>query len=355
MNLEDGSSFPMKLMSILNKDAYQGIIEWLPHGNGFIILDKSRFSKEVLPLHFGKSKYTSFTRRLNRWKFMFRTLGNKKSLYFHPYFTKNNVKLCLNMRPKPQKKYSRGVVVQSSSSGSLINQQEIPSLTSATEPLRNGLNENDIMSKDTNVRYPQLARGPGRSAANSGYAHAPLPPLESGVNSLGGRIITPPQHYQSPARIATTAVPPRQAEPYYATTTVNGYPPYPQQSTTIVGSNIVQQPTTFITQNNSVLMPAHQMNVNMPTTTFLTQAPQPANNYMSYNPAVGNVHYMNIPSHSQISNIGHVPGLKSFVRMNATDLPTTNANVSAPMTMYPTKGGALDQRLQCAPPEASYR
>jgi hypothetical protein len=37
-------------------------------GQGFRILDKKRFEEEVLPRHFGqKSKFASFTRKLNRW------------------------------------------------------------------------------------------------------------------------------------------------------------------------------------------------------------------------------------------------------------------------------------------------
>jgi hypothetical protein len=35
---------------------------------GWIIRDKKRFASEVLPKHFAKqSKFTSFTRKLNRW------------------------------------------------------------------------------------------------------------------------------------------------------------------------------------------------------------------------------------------------------------------------------------------------
>lgn len=100
-------SFPMKLMDILNKDIYEGIIEWLPQGDGFIIHDKQRCADEVLPVHFGAvSKYASFTRRLNRWNFIFQQKGNKKALYFHPLFTRGKPSLCLNMRPKPQKNYN---------------------------------------------------------------------------------------------------------------------------------------------------------------------------------------------------------------------------------------------------------
>jgi hypothetical protein len=96
-------------MDILNGDKYQGIIQWLPNGDGFIIHDKQRCADEVLPYHFGSvSKYSSFTRRLNRWNFIFQQeKNNKKALYFHPLFVRANPSLCLNMRPRPQKNYSQ--------------------------------------------------------------------------------------------------------------------------------------------------------------------------------------------------------------------------------------------------------
>ena len=94
-------------MEILNEDCYKGIMEWLPDGSGFVILNKKRCQKEVLPLYFKLTKYSSFTRRLNRWNFMLRKHGHSKALYFHPFFTMTDPQLCLKMRPKPQKNYSR--------------------------------------------------------------------------------------------------------------------------------------------------------------------------------------------------------------------------------------------------------
>jgi hypothetical protein len=62
-------------MEILSTEPYAEIISWLPHGNGFHITDKKRFSDEVLPKYFKKSKFTSFTRKLNRWNFVRVTRG----------------------------------------------------------------------------------------------------------------------------------------------------------------------------------------------------------------------------------------------------------------------------------------
>lgn len=55
-------------MSILQDPNNAEILKWLDHGKGFIITDKKRFAAEILPKHFSrKSKFTSFTRKLNRW------------------------------------------------------------------------------------------------------------------------------------------------------------------------------------------------------------------------------------------------------------------------------------------------
>jgi len=56
------------MMEILSNEKYHDIITWLPHGRGFVILQKKRFANEIMPKFFNKrSKFTSFTRKLNRW------------------------------------------------------------------------------------------------------------------------------------------------------------------------------------------------------------------------------------------------------------------------------------------------
>lgn len=82
-------------------------ISWLPHGRGFIIKDKKRFAAEVLPKYFGESKYTSFTRRLNRWYFTIQAHGHKKASYYHPQFIRGDTRSCQEMIPAPQRKNSR--------------------------------------------------------------------------------------------------------------------------------------------------------------------------------------------------------------------------------------------------------
>jgi len=62
-------------MEILSQEKLSDIITWLPHGRGFVILQKKRFANEVMPKYFNKkSKFTSFTRKLNRWYVIFGVL-----------------------------------------------------------------------------------------------------------------------------------------------------------------------------------------------------------------------------------------------------------------------------------------
>jgi hypothetical protein len=84
-------------MEILGKEDFVEIIAWLPHGKGFVIRDKKRFGDEVLPKYFKKSKFTSFTRKLNRWNFVRVTRGSETGAYYHPLFRKDNHKLCSQM------------------------------------------------------------------------------------------------------------------------------------------------------------------------------------------------------------------------------------------------------------------
>eukprot|EP00539_Tryblionella_compressa_P009484 CAMPEP_0178787172 /NCGR_PEP_ID=MMETSP0745-20121128/5713_1 /TAXON_ID=913974 /ORGANISM="Nitzschia punctata, Strain CCMP561" /LENGTH=514 /DNA_ID=CAMNT_0020445005 /DNA_START=41 /DNA_END=1585 /DNA_ORIENTATION=+ len=91
-------SFPQRLMRLLSNEAVKDIARWLPHGKGFSIHDKKRFEDEVLPAYFGqKSKFSSFTRKLNRWNFTRVTRGPETGSYYHPLFQRGNEQLCSEM------------------------------------------------------------------------------------------------------------------------------------------------------------------------------------------------------------------------------------------------------------------
>jgi hypothetical protein len=65
---DDSKIFPQRLMEILSDEQYNESISWLPHGRAFVIKNRKLFGETVMPRYFSrKAKYSSFTRKLNRW------------------------------------------------------------------------------------------------------------------------------------------------------------------------------------------------------------------------------------------------------------------------------------------------
>mmetsp|Transcript_26426 Transcript_26426/g.47749 ORF Transcript_26426/g.47749 Transcript_26426/m.47749 type:complete len:288 (+) Transcript_26426:117-980(+) len=90
-------TFPQKLMQIVSDESTNDVVAWLPHGKGFQIYKKRKFASDVLPKAFKQSKYTSFTRKLNRWGFTRVTRGPETGAYYHKYFQRGNTRLCMQM------------------------------------------------------------------------------------------------------------------------------------------------------------------------------------------------------------------------------------------------------------------
>ena len=67
--------FLRQLMDILSNEEDSDTIAWMPHGRSFIIYKKKKFAVHVLPKYFKATKFTSFTRKLNRWGFTRVTRG----------------------------------------------------------------------------------------------------------------------------------------------------------------------------------------------------------------------------------------------------------------------------------------
>mmetsp|Transcript_12679 Transcript_12679/g.22945 ORF Transcript_12679/g.22945 Transcript_12679/m.22945 type:complete len:755 (-) Transcript_12679:304-2568(-) len=97
-------TFPEKLMELLQQTNdpthphYSAAIEWLPHGNSFLIQDPKTFAQGTLPVYFkGSSKYESFTRKLYRWGFRQITKGDDANSYYHEHFQRDDPDQCLRM------------------------------------------------------------------------------------------------------------------------------------------------------------------------------------------------------------------------------------------------------------------
>ena len=86
-----------QLMEILATDELGDVVSWLPHGKGFLIYKKKKFATETLPKYFKQSKFTSFTRKLNRWGFTRVTRGPETGAYYHKMFQKGDHRRCMQM------------------------------------------------------------------------------------------------------------------------------------------------------------------------------------------------------------------------------------------------------------------
>jgi len=89
--------FPQRLIKLLDDPSNHDAIIWLPNGKSFLIIDRQKFSTKVLPKYFRKTKYTSFTRKLNRWNFSRVTSGPDLGAYYHEFFQRGNEALCIQM------------------------------------------------------------------------------------------------------------------------------------------------------------------------------------------------------------------------------------------------------------------
>lgn len=100
---ENAKIFPQRLMEILSTPSNADAITWLPHGRAFIIINRQKFANTVLPAYFRKTKYTSFTRKLNRWNFTRVTRGPELGAYYHEFFQRGNEALCTQMYCKNER------------------------------------------------------------------------------------------------------------------------------------------------------------------------------------------------------------------------------------------------------------
>lgn len=89
-------SFIRKLVQILEvsyifiqDDKFGDLVSWLNEGNGFQILNASRFSEEVLPIYFKHKNLASFIRQLNMYDFL-RPKDSSQYVYVHPKFIRGN-------------------------------------------------------------------------------------------------------------------------------------------------------------------------------------------------------------------------------------------------------------------------
>ena len=81
-NYDDTTTFPFRLYDMLEAaepNKFDHIVCWVFHGRSFKVHDSKEFEERILPEYFsGQSKYKSFLRQLNFYKFKRTTDGNDK-------------------------------------------------------------------------------------------------------------------------------------------------------------------------------------------------------------------------------------------------------------------------------------
>jgi hypothetical protein len=72
-----------------------------------VIFRKKAFELKILPKHFHKqSKYSSFTRKLNRWGYVRVTRGPETGAYYNEFFRRDGHRLCMQMSCQSNTKFS---------------------------------------------------------------------------------------------------------------------------------------------------------------------------------------------------------------------------------------------------------
>ncbi|KAL7571941.1 hypothetical protein ACA910_006573 [Epithemia clementina (nom. ined.)] len=76
------------------RDGYEDIVSWKPHGRCFITSKNAVFLDEIVPRFFNQTKLTSFQRQLNLYGFIRLTAGKDRGGYYHEYFIRGRPDLC---------------------------------------------------------------------------------------------------------------------------------------------------------------------------------------------------------------------------------------------------------------------
>ncbi|EEC44591.1 predicted protein [Phaeodactylum tricornutum CCAP 1055/1] len=93
------SRFPIVLHRLLEQapvEDYENVISWCPHGRAFIIHQRDRFTKDIMPTYFRhQSQFASFQRQLNLYGFLRLTRkGPDRGSYYHELFLRGRPSLC---------------------------------------------------------------------------------------------------------------------------------------------------------------------------------------------------------------------------------------------------------------------
>lgn len=97
-------------MEVINDEAGQDVLRWMPCGTKFFITDYRKFVNEQMEKLFHIKHMSSFVRKLSRWGFEREFEDGNLDIFRHPYFRRDQPTLCRSMknvigdRPKKSKR-----------------------------------------------------------------------------------------------------------------------------------------------------------------------------------------------------------------------------------------------------------
>lgn len=94
--------FPFKVYEMLehaDANGFADIVSWNKEGNGFMVHNKERFTKEIVPKYYNQTRYKSFQRQLSLYGFQRTTTGANKGLRYHEKLRRGMKHLCREMKP----------------------------------------------------------------------------------------------------------------------------------------------------------------------------------------------------------------------------------------------------------------
>jgi hypothetical protein len=85
-----------EMLENAEKEGYQHIVSWQPHGRAFRVHKEEEFIESIMPRYF-KAKIDSFRRWLRAWGFNRMTEGRDRGAWYHRYFVRGVTSLCQTM------------------------------------------------------------------------------------------------------------------------------------------------------------------------------------------------------------------------------------------------------------------
>ncbi|KAL7523147.1 hypothetical protein ACHAWF_000397, partial [Thalassiosira exigua] len=115
-----GEAFPTLLHGAVSDESTDDCVRWLPGGTKFVVCDKAKFARDVLPKICGRSKFASFASRLKRWSFdrvsRGEDLGARVSrgedlgAYYHEHFRRDEPRRASRVRYRRPTPLSAGAL-----------------------------------------------------------------------------------------------------------------------------------------------------------------------------------------------------------------------------------------------------